>query len=105
MTVTAQAAPTKALPFMHVAVKGRIDASRRYDKYRYTRVITPVPDEYSRPQVIEVRHRQSLGSVGDEITFVGVLGGYTRKPYKSIDQETGDVTMVTPVDLTLDLVE
>ena len=102
---TAQVASSKVLPLMHVAIKGRIDASRRYDKSRYTRVTTPAPDAYSRPQIIEVRSRSSLGQVGEEVTVTCVLCGFTRKPFKSSVQETGEVTLVTSVDLTLDLVE
>lgn len=95
---------TKTTP-MQVTIKGRIDAARRHDKTRYTRIVTPAPDPYSRPQTVEVRSRQSLGQVGDEITVQAQLGGYTRKPFRSTDKETGETTMVTPVDLTLDAVE
>lgn len=90
---------------MQVWIKGRIDATRRHDKTRYTRIVTPAPDPYSRPQTVEARSRQSLGQVGDEITVLGQLGGYTRKPFRSTDKETGETTMVTPVDHTLDVIE
>lgn len=90
---------------MQVLIRGRIDAVRRHDKTTYTRIVTPAPDPYSRPQTVEVRSRQRLGQTGDEITVLAQLGGYTRKPFRSTDKETGEVTMVTPVDLTLDAVE
>ncbi len=90
---------------MQVLIRGRIDAARRHDKTTYTRIVTPAPDPYSRPQTVEVRSRQRLGQAGDEITVQAQLGGYTRKPFRSTDKETGEVTMVTPVDLTLDAVE
>lgn len=95
----------RALPPMQVVVKGRIDARRRHDKTTYTRIVTPAPDPYSRPQTVEVRSRASLGQPGDEITVTATLGGYSRKPFRSVDKETGETTMVTPVDLTLDAIE
>jgi hypothetical protein len=90
---------------MEVRIKGKIDASRRHGEHRYTRILTPAPDAYSRPQTIEVRSKGQLGARGEEVTVVATLGGYTRKPFKSTDKETGEITMVTPVDITLDAVE
>ena len=95
----------RALPPMQVTIKGRIDARRRHDKTTYTRIVTPAPDPYSRPQTVEVRSRASLGQVGDEVTVTAILGGYTRKPFRSTDKDTGEQVMVTPVDLTLDALE
>ena len=95
---------SKAVP-MQVLVRGRIEAMRRFDKTRYTRVVTPAPDLYSRPQTVEIRSKQGIGQIGDEITVTAVLGGYARKPFRTTDKETGETTMVVPVDLTLDAVE
>lgn len=95
---------TKIQP-MQVLVKGRIDASRRHEQTRYTRIVTPAPDPYSRPQTVEVRSKAQLGQKGEEVSVLAQLGGYTRKPFRSTDKETGEVTSVTPVDLTLDAVE
>lgn len=91
--------------FMQVAVRGRIDASRMHDKTRYTRVVTPAPDPYSRPQTVEIRSKGQLGAKGEEVTILAQLGGFTRKQFRSTDKDTGEVTMVTPVDLTLDAIE
>jgi hypothetical protein len=93
-----------AIP-MQVTVKGRIDARRRHDKTTYTRIVTPAPDPYSRPQTVEIRSKGSLGQAGDEIVVLALLGGYTRKAFRSTDKETGETTIVTPVDLTLDAIE
>jgi hypothetical protein len=90
---------------MQVIVKGKIDANRRYESSRYTRILTPAPDAYSRPQTIEVRSKAKLGEIGDEITVPCKLGGYTRKPYRVTDKETGEQSMITPVDLTLEVIE
>lgn len=94
----------KVLP-LQVLVKGKVEASRRFDGKRYTRIITPAADAYSRPQVVEVRSVAKLGDLGDETEVTCRLGGYTRKPYRTTDKETGETSMVTPVDMTLDVVE
>lgn len=90
---------------MEVLIRGRIDARRRHDGTHYTRLITPAADAYSRPQIVEIRSKQSLGGVGDEIDQRCKLGGYTRKAFRSTDKDTGETTMVTPVDMTLDAIE
>jgi len=90
---------------MLVTIKGRIDAARRFDKTTYTRIVTPAPDPYSRPQTVEVRSRQRLGQSGEEVIVQAQLGGFTRKPFRSTDKETGETMMVTPVDMTLDAIE
>jgi hypothetical protein len=90
---------------MQVVIAGRIDASRRYDGSTYTRILTPAPDAYSRPQVVQVRSKGRLGEKGEEITVRAQLGGFVRKAYKFTDKETGEVMTVTPVDHSLDLVE
>lgn len=98
--------PLKPSPaFMQVHIKGRIDARRRHEKTTYTRILTPAPDAYSRPQTVEIRSKGSLGQPGEEVVVLAQLGGYTRKAFRSTDKETGETTMVTPVDLTLDAVE
>lgn len=90
---------------MEVTIRGRIEATRLHDKTRYTKITTPSPDAYSRPQTVEIRSRAVLGQRGEEVTVLAKLGGYSRKPFKSTDKETGEITLVTPVDHTLDLVE
>ena len=90
---------------LEVMIRGKIDASRTFDKLRYTRILTPAPDAYSRPQTIEVRSKAQLGSKGDEITVLARIGGYTRKPFRATDKETGEISQVTPVDMTLDAIE
>ena len=101
---TPAATTAKTIP-MQVLVRGRIDAVRRHDKTTYTRIITPAPDPYSRPQTVEVRSKQRFGPPGEEIDQLGILGGYARKPFRITDKETGETTMVNPIDMTLDAVE
>lgn len=90
---------------MEVLVVGRLEAHRRYEKLSFSRLITPAADAYSRPQVVEVRSKVKLGEIGEEITVSCKLGGFMRKPYRVTDRDTGEVTTITPVDLTLDAVE
>lgn len=103
---TAAAAPADGkMKVMQVMIRGRIDASRTHEKTRYTRIVTPAPDPYSRPQTVEIRSKSQLGAKGEEVTVLAQLGGFTRKPFRSTDKESGEITLVTPVDLTLDAIE
>ncbi|ANH73487.1 putative helix-destabilizing [Ralstonia insidiosa] len=90
---------------MEVVVRGRIEQMRSHEGTRYTRIMTPAPDAYSRPQVVEVRGRQKLGERGDEVTVKCTLGGYQRKPYEFKNKQTGEVETIVPVDHVLDVVE
>lgn len=90
---------------MEVLIKGKIDARRRYESSWFTRMITPAPDAYSRPSTIEVRSKNKLGEIGEETSVSCKLGGYTRKPYRIMDKDTGETSMITPVDLTLEAIE
>lgn len=105
MSAVSNITPAAKLVPLQVLVRGKVEASRRFDGKRYTRIITPAADAYSRPQMVEVRSVSKLGDVGDETEVTCRLGGYTRKPYRTTDKDTGETAMVTPVDLTLDAVE
>lgn len=101
---TVQSMPTR-LSAMQVAIKGRIETSRVYEGNRYTQIMTPAADQYSRPQLVEVRSKSKLGERGDEVTVTAKLGGYARKPYAFTDKQTGERVTLVPVDHTLDAVE
>ncbi|WP_244965366.1 single-stranded DNA-binding protein [Janthinobacterium lividum] len=90
---------------MHVVVVGRIEGSKTYEGKRYTQVMTPAADAYSRPQLVEIRSKARLGDKGEEISAPCVLGGFQRKPYETKDKQTGEVVKVVPVEHTLDLIE
>lgn len=97
---------TKTYPkSMHVLVAGRIEGSKTFDGKRYTQVLTPAPDAYSRPQLVEIRSKSKLGDKGEEVSAQCLLGGFQRKPYEVKDKNTGEVVKVIPVEHTLDLVE
>lgn len=95
----------RAPSYMQVMIKGKIAGRNRHDKTMFTRIVTPAQDPYSRPQVVEVRSKGALGQVGDEVVVQAQLGGYTRKPFRFTDKDTGETSMVTRVELTLDAVE
>lgn len=102
------AVPQTVAPAAHplrVFIRGRIEAQRVHDGFRYTRITTPAADEYSRPQTVEVRSKGRLGETGEVCSCTAMLGGYTRKPYRSTNRETGEITQVTPVDHTLNAIE
>ncbi|WP_354684015.1 single-stranded DNA-binding protein [Cupriavidus necator] len=88
---------------MHVLVRGRIEAQRSHEGTRYTRIMTPAPDAYSRPQIVEIRGKNKLGERGDEVTVTCTLGGYQRKAYQIKNKDTGELETITPVDMTLDV--
>ncbi len=94
-----------AVKAMHVMVTGRIEGSKSYDGKRYTQVMTPAPDAYSRPQLVEIRSKSKLGEKGEEISCQCVLGGFQRKPYETKDKQSGEIVKVVPVEHTLDLAE
>lgn len=90
---------------MRVLVSGRIEGSKKFDGKRYTQVMTPAPDAYSRPQLVEIRSKEVLGDKGEQVSAMCVLGGFQRKAYETKDKTTGEIVKVVPVELTLDLVE
>lgn len=90
---------------MGVLVVGRIEGSKTYEGKRYTQILTPAADAYSRPQLVEIRSKGRLGEKGEEISCHCVLGGFQRKAYETKDKQTGEIVKVVPVEHTLDLVE
>lgn len=97
--------PLKPAAFGVVTIKGKILRKRRYDGSTLTSVVMPAVDEYAKPQTVLVRSKSSIGDVGDIITASAQIGGYERKQYEATDKQTGEVVRVTPVEMTLDLLE
>lgn len=97
--------PVSGIVPMRVLIRGRLESSRLHDGKRYSHVMTPAADAYSRPQLVEIRSKAALGQKGEEINVACTLGGYARKAYESKNKQTGEVVSVTPVDHTLDLIE
>lgn len=94
-----------ALRPMEVTITGRIEEVQRYEGTYNTRIICPAADQFSQPQNVKVRSKTRIGSKEEMVTITARLGGYKRKPFKATDKETGEIAMVVPVDMTLDLVD
>lgn len=88
---------------LNVVVVGKIVRVRRYDKFFYTTVVCPAKDEYSRPPVVEIRSKHSLGDVDDKINVACELVGYEGKAYQFVDRETGERRTMVPVNMYLEL--
>lgn len=84
-----------------VLLRGRLASHRRYEKAWYSMLQLPAADEYSRPEVVEVRSTDRLGEPGDMIDVRCMVGGYNKRPYRFTDKETGESRMVTPNIVTL----
>jgi len=48
---------------MHVLISGRVEGSKSHEGKRYTQIITPAADAYSRPQMVEVRSKSEIVTV------------------------------------------
>ena len=90
---------------MVVSIMGRIEEVQRYEGTYNTRILCPASDQFSQPQNIKVRSKTRIGARDEMVTITARLGGYKRKAFKATDKETGEIAMVIPVEMTLDLVE
>ena len=100
-----QSAGKNAVKFMESQIAGRVLRVRKYDQHFYTAIITPAPDLYSKPSVIEIRSKQRFSDKDEDVRITAKLGGYEGKPYPVVDRDTGEKRMLTPVNIFLDLVE
>lgn len=105
MEAVATKAKTPVLGARHVQIQGKVVRTRRYQEHTYTTIICPAADEYSKPQVVEVRSTRKFAEKDDKTNIVALLGGFEGRVYESRDKDTGEVTRVTPVTLYLDFVE
>lgn len=90
---------------MQVLIRGRIESSSVHEGTRETKIMTPAVDEFSRPQLLEVRSKIRIGEKGELVTIKCQLGGYQRKAFQVKDKSTGEIRNVVPVEHTLDLIE
>jgi hypothetical protein len=86
-------------------IGGKVIRVRSYNGHFYTTLICPAPDQYSRPDVLEIRSQRRFGDVDQELTAKVRIGGFNGRPYTFTDKETGERRTQTPVTLTLDLVD
>ena len=105
----ATAIDTKPTPItnqhMVVTIKGKILRARRYDGQMRTTLVTPAPDAYSRPSLVEVRSKSRLGDIDEETIVTAKLGGYERKHFMATDKETGEQVKVFPIEHILEVAE
>ncbi|MFZ6678696.1 single-stranded DNA-binding protein [Undibacterium sp. Tian12W] len=90
---------------MQVLVRGRIESSSVHEGTRETKIMTPAVDEFSRPQLLEIRSKSRIGEKGEMVTVKCQLGGYQRKAFTVKDKATGEMRTVVPVEHTLDLID
>lgn len=95
----------QAVKSMVVLVAGKVQEVRRHEKTIFTRVIAPAADEYSKPQIVEIRSQQRIGERGDVIKQLCRLGGYEGRPFNAVDKSTGESRTARRCDLTLDAME
>jgi hypothetical protein len=95
---------TKGVPLETVII-GKCLRVRRHEQFTYTTIITPAKDEYSRPNVVEVRSKARFADREEPVNCRAMLGGYEGKAYAVVDKETGERRQLVPVNLFLDLVE
>lgn len=95
---------SKVVP-LEVTVVGKCLRVRRHEQFTYTTIICPAKDEYSRPQVVEIRSKARFADREEPVTARAMLGGYEGKAYAVLDKETGERRQLVPVNLYLDLVE
>lgn len=97
--------PAGAPAYMIVTVRGKILRARRYLQDTLTAIVTPAKDEYSKPQIVQVRSKRKLGEIDEVVVVECEVGGYERKQYELTDKDSGEVTRIKPVEHTLDVVE
>lgn len=100
---TKKVVPTLATRQVHII--GKVVRTRRYQDFTYTTLICPAADEYSKPQVVELRSSRKFAEKDDVASVVAQLGGFEGRSYESKDKETGEISKVIPVTLYLDFVE
>lgn len=97
----ADAAAVQAAPVAqvgHVVIFGRVQGSTRRrtsdgTSYR-TRVQLPAPDQFSSPQLVEVRSSENIGQPETDVRIVVKVGGYPRS-YQTQDELGDKVTVRT----------
>jgi hypothetical protein len=84
-----------------VYLRGRVHSKRRVQTQagplHLTILKLPAKDQYSAPSTVEVRSKESLGDVGDDVSVKCAIGGYG-KSYEVKDAETGEIKRVSTAD-------
>ena len=90
----------EALPLGQTKISGRIDSNRRISETSHSTLMTlPNPDPMQGPARVDVRSRNPFGQIGETVTKIVQVGGYTRQA------KTRDGTPFTTCDNVLRLVD
>lgn len=92
-------------PACVMQIIGKCLRVRRHEQHVFTAVISPAADEYSRPQIFEIRSKARFCEKDERTDILVRAGGYEGRPYPVTDKETGERRSVTPVNHVFDLVE
>lgn len=88
-------------------VAGRLGARRTMnfkEGKRYLQLLmTPAPDPYSMPSVVELKSTASLGAEGDDWSGYVRIGGYPNN-YEATNKD-GEIQQVRSARITLEVVE
>lgn len=88
-----------------VHIVGKVLRSRRWQESTYTTIVCPAADEYSKPQIVEIRGARKFAEKDDVVSIVAQLGGFEGRAFEARDKDSGEVTRVIPVTITLDFVD
>lgn len=91
-----------------VLLRGRIAGVRsvpgRDGQLWLTLVTLPAPDEFTRPEMVEIQSRQRIGKRGEDFHGACILGGYPNN-YETKDRDTGELTQVRSARMTITLAD
>lgn len=105
--VTAPAKPAQARQIhpMHVLIVGRVEKVEVINSTCYTVIFCPAIDRYSNPEIVQIRSKRPIGTMGEEIQLWGRIGGFRGRPFNVTDKLTGEVRRARQVILTIDAIE
>lgn len=85
-----------------IVAKSRAITTQQGRKF-LTVVALPAADEYSTPQVVELRSNESLGQAGETVRCRVSIGGY-RRSFDTQDPHTGEKFRVQSAQVMLDVI-
>ncbi len=100
-----QLRPGQAGDALNVVISGMLREQRKHDGTFYSTIISPAADQYSSPMPFEVRSSKPLGSRDQIVSVPCRLGGFFKRQYEVVNQQTGESRRVKPIVLTLDAID
>lgn len=106
-TATAEKQPTpiNSLDTMQAIIAGKVTSTRAHQGKVYTTIAIPAKDEFSSPEVVEVRSKNRIGQDEEIVRIKCRVGGFLGKQFNVVDQVTGQQRTARQCKVTLDLVE